>query len=243
MYRRTTLKQEIEINRLITFFYQEHPKDFSFAGEYHNFWELVYVDKGEVEVLAENTGYVLKQGDIIFHQPNEFHNLWANNKIAPNVIVITFDCFSSAMSFFRHKIFKLDDRCKALLEQIVLEAQNAFVTPLNRQITVRKKALAFGAQQIIKNTLEIFLLQLIRKNQVATNHSRISLKAQKRANDSLNERIIKYLNDNIYEALTIADICAHFKTGKSYLYKIFSQSNSQGIMEYFTALKIKEAKK
>ncbi|NLV35802.1 MAG: AraC family transcriptional regulator [Clostridiaceae bacterium] len=38
------------------------------------------------------------QGEIIFHKPKEFHNIWANGKVAPNLIVIAFECSSRAFS-------------------------------------------------------------------------------------------------------------------------------------------------
>ena len=81
-----------------------HNARYSYTGEKHDFWELVYVDKGELEVAADYEGYKLKEGDIIFHKPNEFHNLWANGISAPNVLVISFVCHSPMMSFFENKI-------------------------------------------------------------------------------------------------------------------------------------------
>lgn len=90
-------KQEFKIEALVSLHYFEFAKDFVFRGERHNFWELLYVDKGDVEVMADSIGYKLTQGDLIFHKPNEFHSVWANRKIAPNIIVISFICRSEAM--------------------------------------------------------------------------------------------------------------------------------------------------
>ena len=51
---------------------------FSFTGESHDFWELVYADKGDVTVFADDKSFVLEQGNVIFHKPNEWHNVRAN---------------------------------------------------------------------------------------------------------------------------------------------------------------------
>ena len=72
-YIKTKLKHSIDIDAIITLHYFEYMKNFEFKGESHNFWEFLYVDKGTVAVRADDTWTTLKTGDIIFHQPNEFH--------------------------------------------------------------------------------------------------------------------------------------------------------------------------
>src|SRR4051812_17489955 len=123
---KTELKESLSITHIISLHYFEFSKDYIFQGEKHNFWEFLYVDKGEAEVLADTNGYKLKQGDIIFHKPNEFHSVWANQKVAPNLIVISFECKSAAMSFFQEKIFSLDSEQRALLAQAVKNGFLAF---------------------------------------------------------------------------------------------------------------------
>ena len=72
-YVRTPLKREIVIDSIITIHYFEYMKDFVFHGESHDFWELLYVDKGSVQVRSGEDRIHLDTGDIIFHEPNEFH--------------------------------------------------------------------------------------------------------------------------------------------------------------------------
>ena len=72
-YVKTKLQHSIDIDAIITLHYFEYMKNFEFKGESHNFWEFLYVDKGTVAVRADDTWTTLYTGDIIFHQPNEFH--------------------------------------------------------------------------------------------------------------------------------------------------------------------------
>ncbi|MBC1397657.1 cupin domain-containing protein [Listeria fleischmannii] len=101
------MKRLLNVQSIVTVYYFEFSKNYLFAGEQHDFWEMVYVDKGELEVSAGKEGYELKEGDIIFHKPNEFHNLWANGVSAPNVLVVSFVCSSEGMRFFENKIMRL----------------------------------------------------------------------------------------------------------------------------------------
>ena len=50
MYKGTLLTDTISIHEVFTIHYFEYMSDFSFAGESHNFWEFVFVDKGEIDI-------------------------------------------------------------------------------------------------------------------------------------------------------------------------------------------------
>ena len=60
-YTGTRLNDEIKISRLYTVHYFEYSKRFSFTGESHDFWELVYADKGDCTVFADDKSFVLEQ--------------------------------------------------------------------------------------------------------------------------------------------------------------------------------------
>lgn len=92
MYKGTLLTDTISIHEVFTIHYFEYMSDFSFAGESHNFWEFVFVDKGEIDIYMESIHARLKKGEVAFHKPNEFHRLQATGSSAPNLVVISFEC-------------------------------------------------------------------------------------------------------------------------------------------------------
>lgn len=130
-YESVTLNSEICINNIISIHYFEYMSDFYFRGESHDFWEFLCVDKGEIEVQADDTVHILKKGDIIFHKPMEFHNVKANGVIAPNLVVISFECHSPAMEFFQNKILRYGENEKKLLSSILAEAKQSFSSRLD----------------------------------------------------------------------------------------------------------------
>ena len=83
-YIRTGFDQVIRVDALITLFYMELSKSFCYGGERHDFWEMVYIDKGEMICTADKNRFLLKSGEMTFHQPNEYHNLSGNNTVASN---------------------------------------------------------------------------------------------------------------------------------------------------------------
>ena len=53
-----------KVEKLITFFYMEFSKAFSYSGEKHDFWEMVYIDKGEMICTADkNRGADVPQAE------------------------------------------------------------------------------------------------------------------------------------------------------------------------------------
>ena len=117
-FTRISFDKIFNIDKIITIFYMELSKSFCHDGEQHDFWEMVYIDKGEMICTADEKRYVLKSGEMTFHKPNEFHNLTGNDNVASNVSIVTFECKSRAMKYFEGKIFRLTSEEKALLSTI-----------------------------------------------------------------------------------------------------------------------------
>ena len=47
----TILNEVFQIDSIVTLHYFEFAKNYVFEGERHDFWECVYVDKGEIEII------------------------------------------------------------------------------------------------------------------------------------------------------------------------------------------------
>ena len=152
-YIRTHLKREIVIDSIITIHYFEYMKDFVFHGESHDFWEFLYVDKGSVLVRAGDDQFRLDTGDIIFHEPNEFHAIRSVGNVSPNLVVMSFTSASPAMDLFRRKSFALTMEERTLISAILNAAREAFSTPLHipsiEQVKMNERA-PFGAQQFVQ---------------------------------------------------------------------------------------------
>lgn len=82
-YESVHLENSIAIENIISVHYFQYMSDFSFPGESHDFWELVCVDRGEIIAVAGDRQLALKKGNILFHKPNEFHNVLTNGRISP----------------------------------------------------------------------------------------------------------------------------------------------------------------
>lgn len=240
-YLRTSLKSTIEINKIITLYYFEFDKYYKFSGELHDFWEFLYVDKGEIEVLAGQTRHMLRQGTLIFHKPNEFHSFYSYHGTAPNLIVMTFDCKSIAMKHFENKVICLQDEQRNLLAQIIKEGANAFHFPFKYPLQ-RNKNQPIGCEQLIKAYLEIFLIQLLRKDTLIDNNVSLSSLAKEKDQDGLTSAIIHYMEQKLDTKVTLTEMSHTLHVAKTMLKDVFKKNTGYSIMEYFSRMKIERAK-
>ncbi|MBR1969151.1 MAG: AraC family transcriptional regulator [Clostridia bacterium] len=241
-YIKHKIANVININKIVTIHYYELGKDFSYSGERHNFWEMVYVDSGSVEISTDEKLSVLKQGDIIFHKPDEFHTLNANKKTAANVFVISFVCSSESMHFFDGKMMSVPSNLKKHISSIIEEYKETFfpMQPNDVKLSIKDNP-PIGSQQMIKTYLEQFLILLIRHEQGKKN-LRVFPSKESMENHLVSE-MMKWIDANIYKDISIAQICNQLNYSRAYLSKIFKQETDYTILEYIVLQKIKEAKK
>ena len=239
-YRPLIPRRPLEIRRLYSIHYFEYTGSYTFAGETHDFWELLYVDKGAVEVTAGERRLCLNQGQVIFHAPGEFHALSAIG-VAPDLVVAGFDCTGPEMTFFRERVTVLTSRERALLARMVAESAAAFSTPLNDPGTAevrRREIQPFGGEQLLCTALEELLIRLIRREAEPASHS-----LRQTENGGALTQVMAYLEQRVDRPLTLEQICRDNLVGRSQLQKLFHAHTGGGVMAYFTQLKIQAARR
>jgi len=248
-FARTQLTQSISVDQLISFHYFEYANGFVFDGEQHDFWEFLYVDKGNVEVQADDRRFELRQGNIVFHQPDEFHTVRVlPHHRPPNLIVISFECASPDMEEFRRKMLMLGDQERHYLSLILREGFQAFLPPYDNttdHTLVRNPNAPFASEQAVKLYMEMLMISLIRSIRgTADRRQAPKQTAVHKANfeRELADRIVRFLQANLAAPVTLDLLCKEFHLGKSRLKEIFHGQHGSGVMEYYKLLKFEEAK-
>lgn len=240
VYTPLLLEKPLEIRELYSIHYFEYTSSYAFSGESHDFWELLYVDKGAIHVTAGDQTRDLTRGQLIFHAPGEFHALSANGEVAPNLVVIGFRCDSPAMNFFLRRITFAGAAERALMARIVEESAAVFSTPLDDPATSalqRRDNVPFGSEQLLAAALEELLIRLIRQG-----GSLPFRPIQPHRVDERLAHITEYLEQRLDQPLTIDQICRDNLVGRSQLQKYFHAQTGGGVMDYFSHMKIKAAR-
>lgn len=240
-YKGTRLKDEVIIRELVTVHYYELSKDYHFAGETHDFWEMVYADKGELLVKTDNEEFLLKSGDMIFHKPDEWHSMTADGVSAPSAVVISFKCNSPVMEGVEGRVFSTGSTQRTLLSKILEEFSHAFDSPLGefytRELSRREDAI-FGSEQMIKLYLTELIIRILRNEKLP------AASTLKRNLDSgLFSDICVFLEESIGSKVSLDDIARYAGISKTGVKQLFREQAGCGACEYFTRRKIDRAKK
>ena len=238
VYDITELNDALKIDGIYTVHYFEYAKNFTFSGESHDFWELVYADKRSLIITAGDRQLKLESGQMYLHRPNEFHDLRCDGEHAANSAIFSFGGDLPELDAVAGKVIDCTPEEKRLIAGIIREANSVFTTPLGL-LGVRKMMKSengtFGCEQLLKNYLEHLLILLVRSRKNGSpDHCDDD---NKRLSD-----VVRFLEENVSEKLRFPDVAKHFNLSPSILKRSFRKQKGCGIMEYFTKLKIDAAK-
>ncbi len=245
MFELEPIKNEIKIKGFHSIYYFEFSKNFFHEPEAHDFWEMVYVDRGNVMAITNGIACELTQGQVIFHEPMEMHAHISDNKTPNNMMIISFSADSAAMDFFRGKTFTLDKNTKILLSLFLEETKHALGEIPSDYRNKNKLSFSnslFGSSQLLECYLTEFLIKLTRTENRASAPIISNKESREIAANSMCELVCEYMKSNLYQKMTLKELCDRFYMGKTQMCKMFDDYLGQSPMEYFSSLRIKEAK-
>ncbi len=228
------ISRVIEIESLVSMFEANYDGTYYFPGEFHPFWELVYVMSGVVCVSGDEKVYTLRAGDIIFHKPMEFHRLWSADGKEFHVFITAFRARGPLTGTFENSAFRLTKNRKAEIERLrsfvcrhFPSRDENYHTAMFREWNERR-----GEIQLVFNMLERFLLSVCAVSEIevkSTDSSGVS---------ELYRQIISKLNENVYGQITLEELAAQCSFSTAQLKRVFALYSDIGIHKYFLKLKI-----
>lgn len=231
---------QMDVSRIAYLHYFEFTNDFHSAQDCHNFCELLYVDQGSLSIFSENYTGPLTENQLIIHRPNELHSLATSDTIAPNVIIIGFECSCEQLiPFSRQPIDLSSDQTRALA-RIMQEGMSIYEPPYdvpNTGYMPKRADYPFGADQLIKIGMEAFLISLVRGNQVRTDTPSNNIIPA----GSI-QAVHQYITENFRTRITLSNLCFLFGMNKTTLCRSFKAEYGTTILDYINSLKIREAK-
>ena len=238
------LEDSIKVTGIANVHFFEFPISFYTKDESHPFYELVFVSSGKLSVISDDYVGIVNKNEIIIHRSGERHYLKCDSENAPTVIIIGFTCIGASIDKFSRSPVPLDSSDVKKLAEIVKEGRNVFAPPYDvpKYDMKKKKNAPFGAEQMLKNLLEYFLIGITRKFENSTEKEEISL------DDGVLDRltaseIVAYIDDNYKERITLDELAFLFRTNRSTLCKVFKSNTGKTITEYVGDKKLASAKK
>ncbi len=240
IYGKNSINCPLNVRQIMSIHYFEFNSDFKFLSETHNYWELVYIDRGSAIVTADEQQMVLSQGEIIFHKPGERHAIASVEDDPPTVFIITFYCPSKKMQFFQNRRMNVPTPLRRYITEMIADGNEAYIltddSPYETELKKRNDG-SFGSEQLIKLNLEMLLLKLIRSSTLPKIENEDT-----RNYDKLTVAIIEILKNNVYGKVTVDTIGKTLGFSRTHISSVFKGNCGKTITEYLTDLKISEAK-
>ena len=206
--------------------------DFVFYGEHHDFWEIVTVLKGAVEVVENEQAYLMRDGEMILHAPNEFHRIKSACGTSPHVLILSFANEGALPASLKEGVFSLSEEQLTDYLNLFSPLFDFFEHPEQRAEDDGMCCKASAA----RHQLESFLLSLSlrRASQTGLN---------KNAGAEVYRNLVKTMNEHANEPLTLEKLASLHHVSISYVKKLFYTYTGEGPMSYFTSLRIKEIRR
>ena len=221
----SNISSSLDISEIYTKFYQEKGTNYNFSGEKHSYWELTYVDKGELLTTIDRVSYHLKQGDLIFYAPMQFHTQSTFEKISSSYLTINFKMNFNHADLLCNKIFSLKRDSYFIVTKLIEELSNDNLYSNDLSLCYLKQ----------------LIIQMLRLNN-SHFHSKPTTHMQQTYENELLNDILLYIDDNIYEKISVSTLCDHFCISTSMLHSLFRKNMNNTAKNYINELKLSKSK-
>lgn len=232
------------ITALANLSYYRIPEDFDdMPEETHDFWELTYVDKGQIAVYQNGNAFLLKSGEMMLCKPSVVHRSHAYQNDFSCVVDIEFVLDCPLQEDFDNQIIILNAEERQCMAAIIREASQAyehFEKAPNTAVQMElSDAVPYGSQQIICNRLEELLIYACRGNRSIRIDRRL-IPSDLQTN--LASQIQAYICEHLSEKITLEKLAQIHCISITKLKRIFREDVGCSVITYLTDQRIKEAK-
>ncbi|MBQ4601039.1 MAG: helix-turn-helix transcriptional regulator [Oscillospiraceae bacterium] len=221
----------IQIKDILGYYYRIRTPGYHFNGEQHPFFELTYIDTGVMYTEVDGVRYRLGEKDMILYGPNQFHTQYTDENQSVSYITIMFnmenlaaDMDSGWYDTLINKVFPYNKKTYTLLKTFVRESTTG--VPY--------------MDSLMLCLLSETIIRLLQGEYVVPTAQPASVVRQN-YQDELFDRIHAYIENNICEPLTIAEICQQFSLSRSSLQLLFKNAVNQSPKKYISDMKLEKS--
>ena len=222
MFKLVSIDNSFNIRGFFSAIRFDWSENFIFNGESHNFWEVVFVESGEVEVTEDENVYTLGESSLIFHAPMEFHRIKSAGGSSPKGFILSFEAEGDLPESLRGGVFSLDPYQSKQYSNIC--------DKLNRFFHETRSSLA---GQEVAALLTAFFIDLGTRS-AGSNASMTQSAVEYRT-------LVSYMTQNVCENLTLDDIARHNHVSTSYVKLLFKTYAGISPKSYYNQLRTRRA--
>ena len=201
--------------------------------EEYTFWQLFYVNKGQMAILREGKEQIITAGQIIFRPPFKKSTMIYSKNCELYVGILDFICDSKSMHFFEESPITLDGKEKSLISQLIKEATGFYE---NRYIDTSLWP------ELISTALENFLIRLYgRMKGVFESQSDNGKINSRNAVSDMVDKINNLLEERRFSNISVNEISEILNESPNIIMKRYKKEMHESIMEHYLNLKLQSA--
>lgn len=217
------VSRAFEIESLAYPFERNFSSKFIFDGELHDFIELVYIKSGAVEVVKEETIYLVDGGTILFHAPMEFHKIKSAKGTSPKVYNLSMRVRGALPDGIYDHLFSLD-----------LRLEERFISAFSKARDFLEESAPKEIGQLATLELEALIIDICRSS---AHHGKVLSTSAAKAYRA----VIEAMEREIYSNVSLEEIAGRVNISRSYLKSLFSKFCDLSPKEYYRKLRLREA--
>lgn len=230
----TDVENKFYIDRFYTFFEEIHEPSYEYPGELHDFWECFYIVRGSACVTSGKKTYDIKAGELIIHQPLDFHKYRISSDQNTHIIVFTFSLSGSMKSALRHKIIRPSDDEKTILNMLMdYVRKNKTDDKFSYTAYIDKPDASDEYLQKVSAFVTLLLLSFIENKNIGV--------AMNDPDSLYYEKAIEYMLEHIYQKVTIPEIADYCGISPTSLKTIVRKYSGFSLHKYFLHMKLKKS--
>lgn len=237
---------EIHIGGLHSLHYFQLASGHVFSGEKHSFWEMVYVDQGEVKIGAGKDIRQLYPGQLLFQKPNALHSIRASDGKGAGIFVISFACRSAAVRALHGKQFTVLPAQKRLLSRMITEGQLVFGSALDiadqEALCPLPNAPRGGAQMIVLCLTQL-LLDLLRAQEPSPARPTRPRLTGEPDFAAVFEHAREMMRARLDGSVRFEQVCRDAGLSATVFKERFRRYAGVTVMEYYRLLRVEEARR
>lgn len=216
----------IEPKEIYTFFYHEKERGFVFKGEKHDFWELTYVDRGEMYNIVDGVCHKLTQGGMMLFAPGQFHSQHADKNVNVCYVTVSFRMDNIDEELFKNNIFMADGEIKTLVGKMLSERDSERIF----------------ADDLMLCYLKEIIISLARTKRLEKVVEKAFAPVKQNIESDIVESAKIFIKQNISRRFGVSDVASSIPISEGYLSALFKKNMGITLNSYITDRKMEVAK-
>lgn len=193
---------------------------------YHNSYEIYLIHSGENMCFIKDRAYRLKPNDITFIEKNTIHKTNYLTELYSRSFFNVDDSFLDNST--------LESLKRLCAERVYTPENPQYIKKLIDKIKTELESPDSISSDLIKCYLTEFIAYCARNK---------SMYVENEVQNPIIERLVKHINDNYNENITLAGSAKYMNMSESYLSRLFKNITGFTFKEYLCTVRIKHAKK